>query len=93
MTSEAETMGMVTLEAFAHGTPVLGSNRGGTTELIQKSGGGILFESMNDFDLAHKMDEIYEQQHHFESVKMLHFTEQFNMDNIGKKLISLLNLA
>ncbi|MDG1331496.1 MAG: glycosyltransferase family 4 protein [Crocinitomicaceae bacterium] len=58
MASESETVGMVTIESLASETPVLGSNAGGTPEIMNSSEGGILFESMNSDDLAAKIDEI-----------------------------------
>lgn len=47
MASAAETFGMVTIESMAAGTPVIGSNAGGTTELIGNNERGVLFETMN----------------------------------------------
>ncbi|MDG1429593.1 MAG: glycosyltransferase [Crocinitomicaceae bacterium] len=58
MASDAETFGMVTIESFACGTPVLGSNSGGTPELLENEEGGTLFESGNSTDLARKIDQI-----------------------------------
>lgn len=61
MATKAETFGMVTIESFATGTPVLGSNRGGTVELLQDPKCGSLFESMSPADLAAKMDLIVDR--------------------------------
>jgi glycosyltransferase involved in cell wall biosynthesis len=47
MASKAETFGMVTIESLASGTPVIGSNAGGTPELLGHGDRGILFETMN----------------------------------------------
>lgn len=58
MATKAETFGMVTIESLAAGTPVLGSNKGGTVEILQDPKCGSLFESMNEKNLAFKMDEI-----------------------------------
>jgi len=55
MTSLAETVGMVTIESMAQGTPVIGSNSGGTTEILNYGKAGLLFEPNNDVDLAEKM--------------------------------------
>jgi D-inositol-3-phosphate glycosyltransferase len=56
--SDSETFGMVTIESMACGSPVLGSNAGGTTELILDGKNGLLFETKNSSDLASKMDII-----------------------------------
>lgn len=55
MASKAETFGMVTIESFAAGTPVLGSNAAGTKALLQNSACGMTFEPLNVEDLAAKM--------------------------------------
>jgi glycosyltransferase involved in cell wall biosynthesis len=59
--SDSETFGMVTIESMACGTPVLGSNAGGTTELILVGKNGMLFETKSSSDLVHKMDFILEK--------------------------------
>lgn len=55
MTSLYETFGMVTIEAMASGIAVVGSNTGGTSELIEDNKTGLLFESKNVEDLANKL--------------------------------------
>lgn len=62
MATKAETFGMVTIEALACGTPVLGSNAGGTPELLQNEKGGMLFQTLNADDLANKIDLICQKQ-------------------------------
>lgn len=47
MGSKCETVGMVTLEAMATGTIVIGSNAGGTKEILQNGKLGYLFEPEN----------------------------------------------
>ena len=59
MTSHAETIGTVTLEAMARRVPVVGSLAGGTTELLA-GGRGIGFESHNDRDLARAIHDALE---------------------------------
>ena len=58
MATKAETFGMVTLEALAFGVPVIGSNAGGTPELLGQGKFGILFETLNPIDLARAMDQM-----------------------------------
>ncbi len=55
MTSLSETVGMVTIESMAQGTPVIGSNSGGTTEILAYGKAGLLFEPNNEIDLKEKM--------------------------------------
>ena len=61
MATRAETFGMVTIESLACGTPVLGSNAGGTPEILENEKGGILFNSLDAEDLARKIDQICDE--------------------------------
>lgn len=58
MATKAETFGMVTIEALASGRPVLGSNAGGTPEILESGKLGALFESMNAESLAKQIDQL-----------------------------------
>lgn len=60
MASKAETFGMVTIESIAAGTPVIGSNAGGTPELLGEGNRGILFETMNKESLANSIKHFVE---------------------------------
>ncbi|HLW30540.1 MAG TPA: glycosyltransferase [Brumimicrobium sp.] len=57
MATKAETFGMVTIEALASGCRVVGSNRGGTVEILNHGGFGTLFESEDVIDLGLKLLE------------------------------------
>jgi len=61
MATKAETFGMVTIEALASGTPVLGSNAGGTPEILQNGVGGQLFQTLDAQDLADQVDKILDE--------------------------------
>ena len=50
-----EAFGLVFLEAFAHGCPVIGPIHGGTSELIEDGKNGYLVESDADEDLTRKL--------------------------------------
>ncbi|MFT5779085.1 MAG: D-inositol-3-phosphate glycosyltransferase [Crocinitomicaceae bacterium] len=78
MATKAETFGMVTIESLACGTPVLGSNAGGTPELLEHETSGRLFESMNAEDLAEKIDAICEGNEKFDSTKLREMTEKYD---------------
>lgn len=56
MASKAETFGMVTIEAMASGTQTLGSNAGGTPEILEFGDLGLLFEPLNASSLAQNID-------------------------------------
>ena len=51
-----ETFGRTTVEAFAKGTPVVGSRIGGTAEIIENGKTGWLFEPGNSIELGEKIE-------------------------------------
>jgi glycosyltransferase involved in cell wall biosynthesis len=71
MASKAETFGMVTIESMACGTPVIGSNAGGTPELLQNGQLGYLFEPLSAEDLARAITDFLENPDQF-SPEQLH---------------------
>lgn len=78
MATKAETIGMVTIESLASGTPVLGSNAGGTPEILSQEQGGILFESMNSDDLALKIDEILANKAQYAPAMLQQLVQHFD---------------
>lgn len=53
-----EAFGRVTVEAMKMGTPVIGADSGGTSELISDGFNGLLFEPGNVEDLADKIERL-----------------------------------
>jgi glycosyltransferase involved in cell wall biosynthesis len=60
MPSLSEPIGMVTVEAMASGLPVVGTNSGGTPELLDNGNAGLLFDPCDAGKLA---DHIYSLYH------------------------------
>lgn len=54
-----ETFGLVTVEAYAKGTPVIASNLGAMGELIDHGRTGLHFEPANPDDLAAKVKQLW----------------------------------
>ncbi len=52
LTTGSETFGMVTIEAMASQLAVIGSNEGGTTEIIQHEKNGLLYKSGDSAEIA-----------------------------------------
>jgi glycosyltransferase involved in cell wall biosynthesis len=55
-----EVFGIVILEAFARGTPVIVRNRGGMPKIIEESGGGFVYDT--DKELLSAMDQLLSDQ-------------------------------
>ena len=78
MASKAETFGMVTIEAMACGTPVIGSNAGGTPELLHYGKLGYLFEPLSSEDLALTITEFTEDPNRFKKKNLQQAMEAFD---------------
>ena len=63
-----ETFGLVVLEAFASGKPVVASAIGAIPHIVQDHDTGLLFESQNADDLAGKVRWLYEHPEAIESM-------------------------
>lgn len=59
MCSRAEAFGRVTVEAMKLGLPVIGSNRGGTRELVRDEETGLLYSPGDPSGLADRIDRLY----------------------------------
>lgn len=59
LTTPTETYGMVTLEAMASRVPVIGSDSGGTVEILDNGKCGLLYNFLSVDDLAVKMERMY----------------------------------
>lgn len=57
MCSDSETFGMVTIEALSRAIPVIGTNTGGTPELLANGAHGKLFATGNYKQLARALEE------------------------------------
>jgi glycosyltransferase involved in cell wall biosynthesis len=78
MASKAETVGMVTLESLASGTPVIGSNAGGTPEILKHGEYGILFETQEVSSLEKAMNQFLENPIHFETEALIEESKNYD---------------
>lgn len=92
MASKAETFGMVTIESMACGTPVIGSNAGGTPELLNFGEHGLLFEPLNSTDLCQKLIEFLEQRPAWEKKDLTNIAFQYDTSNVLPKVEKALQL-
>lgn len=57
MASKAETIGMVTIESMSYGTPVIGTNSGGTPELLEFGKLGSLYTVNDQADFIQRLKD------------------------------------
>jgi len=93
MATKAETFGMVTIEALACGTPVLGSNAGGTPEILQEDKGGLLFEPLNPKSLADQIDKIISEKIQFDSNSLKEMARTYDHRAVCTRVEKALNLV
>ena len=92
MATKAETYGMVTIESLACGTPVLGSNAGGTPEILKVNEGGMLFNSMDAIDLANKIDLICGDKVTYSADKLKSMANHYDHQKVCEMIEKTLNL-
>jgi glycosyltransferase involved in cell wall biosynthesis len=93
MATKAESIGMVTMESLACGTPVLGSNAGGTPEVLEQNRGGILFETMNAESLAIQLDSISNNRISLSSESLREMTQQYDHNSVCAAVEQYLGLS
>ncbi|NQP36274.1 glycosyltransferase family 4 protein [Streptococcus suis] len=86
--SKNEAFGRVTIEAMLHRIPIIGSNTGGTIELIDDGRTGILYESGNIISLADNIKKIINNNEIRMSIidSAEKFAEQFTIERTSNDL-------
>ena len=88
-TNSFEAFGIVQLEAMSYGVPVLASNIYGVRTIIEKTGGGLLFESKNYNQLFEKINNFKKSKFDSQKIKSnLH--KVYNKKKFEEKLFELL---
>ena len=88
--SKCEALGRVTIEAMKSSNPVIGSNSGGTPELIKEGVTGVLFPYADYHVLSEKMMSFIERPEKIESMGTVAYQETKDKftpkDNVNKIL-------
>lgn len=94
MCSNAEPFGRVTVEGMRAGLVVIGSNSGGTRDIIQENVTGLLFKPGDAQDLADKIESIYKDESLAQHLSkngfdycQTHFTIEQNAKEVNDALI------
>lgn len=91
MASKSETFGMVTIEAMACGVPVIGSNAGGTTEILENGKLGLLFAPEDEKDLSEKL-KLFLKSENSSSEQLKKAVRKYDFTFVCKKIEQLLGL-
>ncbi|MBD3388742.1 MAG: glycosyltransferase [Candidatus Altiarchaeales archaeon] len=91
-----ESFGIVLVEAMSHGTPVVVYNIPGPNELVSKSGGGLIADVEDPFDLADKILQLIENEELYDQcrekgIKYVH--RNLTPDVIARKTMKVYNSA
>ncbi|MBI4825090.1 MAG: glycosyltransferase family 4 protein [Nitrospirae bacterium] len=89
ISSKSEACPMIALEAFACGVPVIGSDAGGTPELIEDGRTGFVFRANDEKDLAEKILHILNDPPLLSKLKKncrKASEERFNLDNFSRDI-------
>ena len=65
-----ETFGMVIIEAFSNGVPVIASNLGTMSEIIEHGKTGLLFEPGNSNELVKKIESLLEKAQLYKQMRI-----------------------
>lgn len=92
MASKAETFGMVTIEAMASGTPTIGSNAGGTPEILHAGAIGYLFQPNDAESLAAAIDRFLEDPKAIPSAVLQQEAQAYDHHKVCEMVESALDL-
>lgn len=89
MCAICETFGRVTVEGMRSGLALIGSNTGGTVEIIKDGVNGLLYEQGNSEDLSDKIEKLYLDRQYMQKIakagyeySQVNFTPEKNVDEI-----------
>ena len=86
-TSHSEALGLVFLEALAHGLPVLGSNTGGIPEIINKDELGLLVKPRDINEIKNGIKKILKDLKKFNKNTLINRSKQFSWDVISNQYL------
>lgn len=92
MSSVAETVGMVTLESLASGTPVIGSNSGGTPEILMNGALGALFIANDVMSLHAQLYQFFEYNPTLTNNQLMEGIQKFSHHKVCEQVEKVLKL-
>ncbi|MCI9061378.1 MULTISPECIES: glycosyltransferase family 4 protein [Romboutsia] len=91
--SRNEAFGRVTLEAMLHGIPVVGSNVGGTLELIKNRETGMIYQYGDINDLANKIEVLIKEHELYNLIinNAMEFANKFTIEKTANGVLEKFN--
>ena len=86
--SHTEALGLVFIEALAHGLPVIGTNIGGIPEIINSKDFGLLVAPKDVEGIKNAIIEISNKIGQFESIKIIDRAKEFSWESIGEEYLT-----
>lgn len=89
--SRSEGFGLSAIEAMAQGCPIVASNTGGLTEIVNEGVDGMLFENGNTDDLASKTINLMSDKQKLQKIKSYAFenVKKYSFENYKERILSL----
>ncbi len=90
--SEKEGLGRVVIESMNKGIPVIASNSGGPSEIIESGKNGLLYNIASEADLTYKLTRIYKEKELYEklSIQGQVTASKFGIEDYSKKIYNLI---
>lgn len=91
-----ETFGLVSVEAFAKGTPVIASRIGSLAEIVEHGRTGLLFQPGDEEDLAAKVEWIFSYPRQLAKMRQetrAEYLSRYTAEKNGKMLIAIYEKA
>lgn len=92
MSSTSETFGMVTIESLANGIPIIGTNTGGTPEILQETKFGLLYAANDIKTLQKHLLSLYLKRYHFDTKELKQYSKNFDHQLILERVEKVLGL-
>ena len=89
-TNRTEAFGMVQIEAFAQGTPVVASDSPGIRVPVTETGAGALFWAGDAHSLAEKVCQVLEKGKDAYQIKP-EYLEEYSEESVAKKYLEIFN--
>jgi len=83
---------MVTIESLANGVPVIGTNTGGTPEILQEGKFGLLYEPNDLSTLQNHLLNLYKNELHFDANELMRYSKNFDYQLILERVEKVLGL-